>query len=195
MNEATEVNVPLWLGFRLFWANFWRGIIGMVLLGMVFDRNYGRLSVRLVDPATGERLPRKFWNSFRLFWSHIWRIWVISMLAAIPLGFLSGGEEFEKAVQAQKTYTECNELLTEYREYSSKPEAVAKVTRVTNAFNARDCRTVLAAPPPPRQEVPLSVIIGGIVGFIGGLFIQFKIFQILARKRYRAFHVQVTPRA
>lgn len=175
--------------------------VGIKVMSIVFDRRYKRYSVRLVDAQTGAELPRRFWNGLPLWWSFFWRGTLInSVFIALAVVLLGGTRKSENqpAFPPQASYAQCQIELARYRENVNKPEGAVIAQLATQQFNALRCREVMAAPAPQQTPVhkPLSALVWVFIalGAVMGILAQIKIFQILLRKKYRHFHVQVTSR-
>lgn len=169
-------------------------VIGVMIFGIVFDKRYKHYSVRLVDNVTGEVMPRHWKQGLRPWWSYTWRTMAIALVVGVPSTLLLAatfGPEF-KLAQARQ---ECQQLMIVYKQAQASSDTTT-MQAAEQAFQTKQCPT--AFEPPTEQQAAMSKAkargaqIGIVIGLVLGIALQFKIFQIVLRKRYERFHVQVT---
>lgn len=169
-------------------------VIGVMIFGIVFDKRYKHYSVRLVDNASGEALPRHWKHGLRPWWSYTWRCMLISLLVGVP-STLVLAKTFAPEIKLAQVRMECQQLVAMH-EQSQATNDTATMQAAEQAFHSKQCPAMFE---PPTEEQAAATRaktraaqIGMFVGLILGIALQFKIFQIVLRKRYERFHVQVT---
>ncbi len=168
--------------------------IGVVVFSIIFDKRYTHYTVKLVDNVTGEVMPRHWQYGLRPWWSYAWRCAVIGAAFMIPAGLLTA-YAFAPELKLAQTQGECQQIMVLYKQFQEAGDT-ANMQATEQAFQARQCPA--AFEPQTEQQVAVTkakargLQVGFFVGLILAIAIQFKIFQIVLRKRYERFHVQVT---
>jgi hypothetical protein len=166
--------------------------IGIYIMRTIFSKRYSNYEILLRSTEDNQPIGPNWYAGLCLWWSLLWRCILLTTPFFILSVSLVGGDLIKAAEKKR-----CMTLSTAYQQYSKDPALIEQAQTVMTQYNKIDCNAILAeaekektAPSQSKQSLGPSIF-GILLGIPVGLFIQFKIFQILLRKRYRRFYVSV----